>query len=247
MNFVDFIKIFKKVYPRTVSSLNRLRKTSLVKNKFAKIGDRQLLWESIITHCYGNIFPIVVPKFENDYFYDAEEVKEYQDPIIIVCEGRENYAFKPEEILQIMHSDLSRSRVAQQIHTGIVSLEKTFRLPQNPYTSSPFSIENIQSILSQLVYYKVEISTTMPEVLVFLQNADQLFTSLDQHIVALQKPTDFTKTVKFLDNETNIFLRNFFTNHGLEFMEFYNFDNNDSNWISINDSIKMENWWKKYF
>jgi hypothetical protein len=137
--------------------------------------------------------------------------------------------------------------VAQQIHTGIVSLEKTFRLPQNPYTSSPFSIENIQSILSQLVYYKVEISTTMPEVLVFLQNADQLFTSLDQHIVALQKPTDFTKTVKFLDNETNIFLRNFFTNHGLEFMEFYNFDNNDSNWISINDSIKMENWWKKYF
>jgi len=63
----------------------------------------------------------------------------------------------------------------------------------------------------------------------------------------LQKPTDYTRSVKFLDNETNIFLRKFFTNHGLEFMEFYNWDNNESNWISINDSIKMENWWKKYF
>lgn len=247
MNFVDFIKIFKKVYPRTLSSLDRLRKTSLVKNKFAHIDDKQLLWESIITHCYGNIFPMVLPKFENDAFYDADQVKDYQDPIIIVREGNENYAFKPEEILQIMHSDLSRSRVAQQIHTGVVSLEKTFRLPQNPYTGSPFSLQDMKHILSQMVYCRIEIPTTMPEVLVFLQNADQIFSKLDQHIVALQKPTDFTKSVKFLDNETNIFLRKFFTKHGLEFMEFFNLDNNDSNWISIDDSIKMENWWKKYF
>lgn len=247
MNFIDFIKLFKKVYPRTIKSVNLLRKTSLVRNKFATIGDKQLLWESVITHCFGNIFPIVHPIFTNDDFYDADSVKDYQDLIIIVRDGRENYAFKPEEILQIMHSDLSRSRVSQQIHSGVVSLEKTFRLPQNPYTGAPFSLQNIQSILSQLVYYKIDIPTTMPEVLVFLQNAEQLYTKLEKHIAILQKPTDYTKTVKFLDNEINIFLREFLSHHGLEFIEFYSLDNNESSWISIKDSIQTKNWWKQYF
>lgn len=86
----------------------------------------------------------------------------------------------------------------------------------------------------------------MPEVLVFLQNADQIFSDLDKRIVALQKPTDFTKSVKFLDNETNIFLRKFFTNHGLEFIEFYNVDANHSNWISIGGWIGVKNWWYEY-
>jgi hypothetical protein len=247
MNFLEFIKVFKKVYPKTVSSIALLRKTSLVKNKFAKIMDKQLLWELVITHCYGNIIPIVLPKFQNDTFYDAQTVKEYQDPIIIVREGKENYAFKPEEILQLMHSDLSRSRVTQQINYGVVSLVKSFRLPQNPYTMSPFSLENIKNILSQLVFYKIEIPSIMPEVLVFLQNSEQLYTKLKQNMDAMQKPKDYTKSVKFLDNEVTVFLQKFFTLHGLEFIEFYGVDFDDSNWISITDSIKMENWWKQYF
>ncbi|NDB86345.1 MAG: hypothetical protein EB127_27155, partial [Alphaproteobacteria bacterium] len=65
------------------------------------------------------------------------------------------YLFTVNEILSIIHANLSHSDAVLEVTFMICSILKSFHLPVNPYTGKSFSIQEMKQILGQLLYASV--------------------------------------------------------------------------------------------
>jgi len=157
MHFVDFIEIALKVVEKL--PIEKIKNSTIMKKEKTKFRNHDDLKIHSIIKCYLQIFPHYYKNssaFINEYFLDwSTRTDEPDDDVIIVKDHLNNYyCFKFNEVVNIFHIDLSRSNADLEFHYNICSVQKSFRLPHNPYSNLVFSVEEVKQILSQILLIK---------------------------------------------------------------------------------------------
>lgn len=208
MQFVDFIPLVLKWVP--MPSTDSLKKSQILKEfSWNDYNQKELYWLAIC-ESFKKIFPNFYSQetiFTNEFFLDFVTHTQELNPnkIVVHCE-KDAYCFFPEEIFNIFHNDLCRSNTIlfeetsflpnHIIHNIVWSLQRSFRLPVNPWSNKTFTLPQIKEIVSQLLLFNLEPPVAkMPEVILFLQQAD----------------------AQLLSEETN--LQTYFEKQGLVFKE----------------------------
>jgi len=229
MNFYDFCKIADKIIFHI--PIEDLKKSHLLKDYTIPKEKNKFILFSLKT-CYSKLFPKFYDTqrdFTNEYFLDwTTETYNYSGPTIKIKNNNNLYIFLPEEILHIFHNDLSRSHVEIEPRYNICNLMKSFRIPHNPYSNTPFSIKDIKDIISQFILFNENIINwnKFPEVYLFFENFEIIL-----------------KDTEPLNNYFTIdYLSSFFKKKGLVFVEQYKkktklFYENESYWKPKNIKI----------
>lgn len=196
MQFIDFLYLVKKIVP--LPSFNVLKK-ALVLQEIENLptNHKELYWLAIC-ESFHKIYPQFYLQdgqdFTNEYFLDfvtfAKESVE-ESTIIVHC-GKDKYRFFAKEILEIFHNDLCRSNTilfeetaqyidpgrgyiyGQRLHNIVWSLQRSFRLPVNPWSNKTFTWEQIKEILSQFLLFGINLENNYPEVNVFLKDGKNI-------------------------------------------------------------------------
>jgi hypothetical protein len=146
---------------------------------------------------------------------------------IIVRDFANNYyCFTFDEIIQIFHTDLSRSNAEIEPNYNVCSVQKSFRLPHNPYSNLCFSVLEIKQILSQILLIRDKMLNfkKFPEVCFFLFH----------YIEIVDACKDLSPYY------TTDFLNEFFESLGLMFKEKIINNQNHSKWIyKSNDNFYL--------
>lgn len=127
--------------------------------------------------CYKHIFPNTSHahlETVNDTYLDFETAVQPSNNIL-VRQGKDTYAFQPKEIVDIFHSDLSSSTAEVVPGFHACTLKMTFRLPRNPYTNKTFTLEQLDSILAQMILTRtIHNVLKHPEIPIFFLNRHKL-------------------------------------------------------------------------
>jgi len=226
MQFIDFLYLVKKIVP--LPPLSALKK-ALVLQEIENLptNHKELYWLAICKS-FHKIYPdFYIEKeqdFTNEYFLDFvtqtnETVEEYT--VIIHC-GKDKYRFFVDELLEVFHNDLCRSNTilfeetaqyidatrgyvyGQRLHNIVWSLQRSFRLPVNPWSNKTFTWEQIKEIFSQFLLLGINLGDNHPEVNAFLKDA--------KNILYLAEKSDSNQQV-------SPFLQGYFEKKGLVFEE----------------------------
>jgi len=189
MQFTEFIPLLLKWI--SMPSLISLKKSKVLRNKTKLPEDRKELFWLAICESYKFIFPNFYhpdQSFTNEFFLDfCTKTTDPESNIIIVTCGKDLYGFLPDEIFNIFHNDLCRSNTILfeetvpnferqgNIHNTVWTLQRSFRLPVNPWSNKTFTLEQIKEIISQLALLNFLPSIDkMPDVVIFLMNSEKI-------------------------------------------------------------------------
>jgi hypothetical protein len=189
MQFMEFIPLVLKWI--SMPSSSSLKKSKVLRNKAELPEDGKELFWLAICESYKFIFPNFYHQeksFTNEFFLDfCLQTTELNSNTIIVTCGKDLYCFLPEEILNIFHNDLYRSNTILfeetvpnferqgNIHNTVWTLQRSFRLPVNPWSNKTFTFEQITEIISQLALLNYLPSFhQMPEVVLFLIHCQKI-------------------------------------------------------------------------
>lgn len=250
MNFLDFIRLAKKIYPQ-IPTLATMKKLSIVKKLTTIPMKKEKLYQAILRQCYKNIFSDIEvrkPEYLNSFLpFIAQQISDYQGPLINIQHGDKWYGLSPEDVLSMFHSDLNMSNTTDTILDGniITTLDEYFRVPHNSFESKPFSESQMKDIVSQLIYYQVQVPLDMPEVKIFLDNFEEILNSC-KRLVQQKKIGISDKSEKKINHEIKIILKKYFEKKGLLFFQDIRNRMNYSRWV-ISKNVRNEDWWEKYF
>ena len=250
MNFLDFIRLAKKIYPK-IPPLATMKKLSIVKKLPTIPMKTEKLYQAILRQCYKNIFPDIEVR-KSEYLnqclpFTLQQISNYHGPLINIPSGDKWYGFSPEDVLSMFHSDLNMSNTTDTIIDGniITTLDLYFRVPHNSFESKPFSESQMKDIVSQLIYYEIQVPLDMPEVKIFLDNFEEILNSCKRLVQQKQKGIS-DKSEKKINHEIKIILKKYFEKKGLLFFQDIRNRENYSRWV-ISKNVRNENWWEKYF
>jgi hypothetical protein len=192
---------------------------------------RNELYFAILRQCYKSITNIQQRKkqyISSMLITSGQQIQDFQGVIINVPDGNKWYGFSIEDIIGLFHGNLCMSIANETFvdQVPLVTLDESFRLPSNPFDNKPFSIQQLNEIVSQLIYYQVEIE--FPEVQIFLENFQQIINDSNQSF------------------DTKMYLKKFFEKNGLLFYEDVivrgrNIYNN-SRWLPAKKKLNKD-WW----
>lgn len=226
MQFIDFLFLVKKIVP--LPSFSVLKKSIILQEiENLPTNHKELYWLAI-RESFHKIYPQFYLQdgqdFTNEYFLDfvtfAKESVE-ESTIIVHC-GKDKYRFFVQEILEIFHNDLCRSNTilfeetvqyvdstrgymyGQKLHNIVWSLQRSFRLPVNPWSNKTFTWEQIKEIVSQFLLFGINLEDNYQEVNAFLIDA--------KNILYLAQKSDSCQQISPL-------LQNYFEKKGFVFKE----------------------------
>lgn len=122
---------------------------------------------------------------ENETCLDFETLTSTQlwKDMIIVKSSQNTFCFTIDEILKMMHQDLSTSeagyfetRAMGRLHS-LCTLRKGFRLPTHPYSGKPWTLSELDQIIGQLFLKTTnfQLLQSYPEVIVFLKHYQEFY------------------------------------------------------------------------
>lgn len=170
---MDFFRFYQ--LGREVLSHPHTKHSHVVKQYYRKTKDPSLAMVLSLKFCYRQIFPLHAIKIDecvNEYLLDFETLTStctMDQTIVVYGKQKEKYCFSMNEILQICKSDLCRSVLIYDDVLRVYTVVKNFRLPHNPYINKMFSLEDLNSIVSQIVIHTSSLSKDFQDVYLFLQ------------------------------------------------------------------------------
>jgi len=204
MNFIDFSRVAFTVIDQ--SSLD-VKQSWIIKDENYQNKETLLLYS--LVKCFKMIFPRFYEskKFPvNEYFLDwTTETNDFFHKAVMIKDKNNLYMFLPEEIVHIFHNDLTRSYIEVEPTYNVCNIIKSFRIPHNPYSNTPFSLADIKDIISQLILMGGIPNEwkKYPELYIFFQHFESIYrqaNNLNNYFM-----TDFLST--------------FFKKKGLHFQE----------------------------
>jgi len=208
MQFIDFLYLVKKIVP--LPSFPVLKKALVLQDiENLPLNHKELYWLAIC-QSYKVIYPDFYiqqeVEFTNEYFLDfvtlSKEIVE-EATIIVHC-GKDKYRFFAQEILEIFHNDLCRSNTilfeetapyvdatrgyvyGQTLHNIVWSLQRSFRLPVNPWSNKTFTWEQIKEIFSQFLLFGINLEDNYSEVNAFLKDAKNILYLVEKSVSCQQ-------------------------------------------------------------
>jgi len=227
MQFIDFLYLVKKIVP--LPPLYVLKKALVLQDvENLPTNHKELYWLAICESYKVIYHDFYLQReedtFTNEYFFDfvTQTNETVEENTVVVHCGKDKYRFFVDELLKVFHNDLCRSNTilfeetaqyidptrgyvhGQILHNVVWSLQRSFRLPVNPWSNKTFTWEQIKEIFSQFLLLGINLEDNYPEVNAFLKDAKNI-------LYLAEKSAD--------SQQMSPFLQGYFEKKGLVFEE----------------------------